>query len=149
MGIITYIVMFLAWTLILYYVHRISHIVPFLKKIHLHHHNVVNSGQPHWEWQNIFLWSTDFGETKDLWVTEGIPTLIFCIVTGHWWIFIWWWIWTGLIAERIDHNPNFNVPFLVAGRFHLHHHKNYKVNYSHFFSLWDWVLGTYKDRNTP
>jgi len=146
--ILTYIAIFLAWVLVLYCAHRICHVIPFLKKIHLYHHDFINTSQPQWDWKNIFLWTNDFGETMDLWVTEGIPTLAFCTVTGHWWIFVWWWIWAGLIEQFIEHNPKFDVPFLSAGKHHLQHHKYYNVNYSTFFPLWDWVLGTYKDRNT-
>lgn len=144
---IAYIFIFFAWTLLLYIVHRLCHSIPFLKQIHLYHHEYVNDGQPQWMWQNIFLWSDDWGSTADLWVTEVVPTILFCAITGQWWIFLLYWVWTGFIQEWIEHNPRFNIPFLSAGKFHLQHHKNYNVNYSLFFPVWDWILGTYKDRN--
>jgi len=147
MEVVIYPIMFFIWTCLLYWVHRICHVTPYLKDIHWQHHQYVLGGQPQWMWQNIFLWSDDWGSTADLWVTEVIPTLAFCAVTGHWWIFVWYWIWTGFIQEWVEHNPKFDIWPFSAGKTHLVHHKYWKNNYSLFFPIWDHVFGTYKEHN--
>ena len=140
----TYVVYFFLWTLLLYWMHRLCHIIPYLKEIHWHHHKYVTDQQPKWMWQNIFLFSDDWMSTLDIIVTEIIPTLVFCYFTGQWWIFVWYYIWTAFIQEWIEHNPKIDVWPLSAGQTHLVHHKNWRRNYSLFFPIWDVVFGTYE-----
>lgn len=140
---IVYVGYFFAWTFLLYWVHRISHIVPIMKQIHWGHHQYVIEGQPKWMWQNIFLYSDDWIGTADLFMTEVIPTLIFCYFTDQWWIFAVYYIWTAFIQEWVEHNPKFNVWPFSAGQCHLKHHTNWRTNYSIFFPLWDIIFKTY------
>lgn len=135
---------FFAWTCLLYWVHRLSHVIPGMRKIHWGHHQYVNEGQPKWMWQNMLLYSDDWIGTADLFMTEVIPTLVFCYFTGQWWIFGIYYIWTAFIQEWVEHNPNFNVWPFSSGKWHLIHHKNWRKNYSIYFTLWDRVFGTYQ-----
>lgn len=141
---LSFIIYFFSWTLVLYWSHRLCHIIPGLKQIHWHHHRYVTDQQPQWMWQNIFLFSDDWMSTLDIIVTEIIPTLVFCYFTGQWWVFGIYYVWTAFIQEWIEHNKNFNIWPFSAGKFHLNHHSNWRYNYSLFFPIWDYVFGTAK-----
>lgn len=140
----TYIAIFLLWTLMLYWVHRVGHKLPWIRKIHNYHHGYVNKYPERikWHWNNLFLYNDNWESTIDLWVTEVIPTIIFCIIFNSWWIFAIYYIWTALIQEHIEHNPNVNKYPFTSGKWHLIHHKDSRYNYALFFPLWDKVFGT-------
>jgi Delta7-sterol 5-desaturase len=138
------IVMFLSWTLILYWFHRGIHHIPQFKEIHQDHHNYVTDFQPKWNWKNIFIWVDTWKSTADQWITEVIPTVIFCYITGYWWIAVFYWAWSAIIQEVIEHNPKFNIPLLTSGQWHLIHHRDWTKNFGVFFSVWDRVFGTYE-----
>lgn len=127
----------------LYILHRILHHAPVVKLFHLHHHAYVLSNNTGWHWSNLFLYNDDYKGTIDLWITEVIPTLIFSFVTGQWWISVFYYVWAAFIQESIEHNPNFDLPLLTSGKWHLMHHRE-KVNYGLFFPLWDIIFKTYK-----
>lgn len=145
MIIFEYVAYFFAWTFILYWVHRFAHKVKSpVMKTHWEHHKVVLTQEIKWMWPMIFLWQEGWKATLDIIYTEAIPTIIFCAITGQWWILVWWYIWTAFIQEHIEHNPNFNIYPFSAGKTHLVHHRNSNYNYSLFFPIWDIVFGTYK-----
>lgn len=134
---------FLLWTLILYWIHRLGHVLPVIRDIHLHHHRFILSNTPKWHWSNLFLFNDDWTSTVDLWITEVIPTLIFSILTGQYWISIFYYIWAAFIQESIEHNDRVNLPILTSGKWHLiHHHSSY--NYGLFYPLWDMIFRTHK-----
>ena len=135
---------FFAWTFMLYWIHRLAHVWKPFKKIHWVHHKAVWNMELKWIWPHIFLWQEDLGSTLDLMFTEGIPTVIFCAITGQWWILVWWYIWSAFIQEHVEHNPKFSALPLSAGKTHLVHHKDWRYNYSLYFPVWDIVFGTYK-----
>jgi Delta7-sterol 5-desaturase len=145
---ISIILHFFLWTLILYWIHRIGHSIPFIKQFHFDHHkfilNKLKQGQDptRWHWSNLFLYNDTWKSTIDLWITEVVPTLVFSAITGHWWIFIFYYLWAALIQETIEHNPKVNYPLLTSGRWHLQHHITGNKNYGLFFSLWDRVFMT-------
>jgi len=139
---------FVSWTFIIYWIHRISHKLPWVKKFHLEHHRFINFNQnqkSRWELNNLFLYNDNAKSTIDLWITEVIPTLIFSLITGQWWIFLFYYLWAALLQEIIEHDQNFNLFGLTSGQWHLEHHKNYKVNYGLFFPIWDILFNTYKN----
>jgi sterol desaturase/sphingolipid hydroxylase (fatty acid hydroxylase superfamily) len=140
------IVYFLLWTLILYWIHRIGHIVPVIKTYHLAHHQHIIVNEPVWHWNNLFLFNDNWESTIDLWVTEVIPTVLFSFITGQWWILIFYYVWASLIQETIEHNKNFDMPILTSGKWHLIHHRSAK-NYGLFVPVWDIIFGTYKHVN--
>jgi sterol desaturase/sphingolipid hydroxylase (fatty acid hydroxylase superfamily) len=116
------VVYFLAWTLLLYFIHRIAHKLSYVKAWHWDHHNyIVRYGMQGWRWNNLFLFNDTWTSTLDLWVTEVIPTVVFGWVTGQWWIFIFYYLWAALIQESIEHNKNLDIPLFTSGRWHLGH----------------------------
>lgn len=134
---------FLLWTLMLYWIHRIGHLVPVIRTIHLHHHRFILTNTTSWHWSNLLLFNDDWTSTVDLWITEVIPTAIFSIVTGHYWISVFYYIWAAFIQESIEHNDRVSLPILTSGKWHLIHHHSLH-NYGLFYPLWDIVFGTYK-----
>lgn len=134
---------FLLWTLMLYWIHRASHSISFVRKIHLCHHAYINKNVVSWHWNNLFLFNDNIPSTIDLWITEVIPTILFCMVTQAWWIFLFYYLWAALIQERIEHNSKVNVPILTSGKWHLLHHR-LPCNYGLFLPLWDLVFNTYR-----
>lgn len=137
------VLIFLAWTFMLYATHRLAHVIPGVKKIHANHHVQVHSHSVGWSWKNLFLFVDTVESTLDQWITEVIPTLIFCWLTGSWWIAIFYYVWAAFIQEAIEHNESFDIyPFLTSGRWHLVHHSQPRKNFGVFTSMWDIILGT-------
>ena len=132
---------FLLWTLMLYWIHRAAHKIPVINSIHLHHHKFILSHPTKWHWNNLLLFNDDWTSTADLWITEVIPTLIFSIVTGQYWILIFYYVWAAFIQESIEHNPKINIPMITSGRWHLLHHRS-SYNYGLFFPIWDILFKT-------
>lgn len=144
-----YIMYFLIWTFMLYWIHRIGHKISFINYYHSNHHSHINKGlksgvQNTWHWNNLFLYNDNRESTIDLWLTEVIPTILFSFVTNQWWVFCFYYVWAAFIQEPIEHNPNFNMPFILSGKKHLLHHKQSNINYGLFFPIWDKIFGTYK-----
>jgi sterol desaturase/sphingolipid hydroxylase (fatty acid hydroxylase superfamily) len=149
---ILFIFHFFAWTLLLYWIHRVGHRVPFIQKFHREHHKFISANvkvnQPpnDWHWSNLFLFNDNWNSTIDLWLTEVIPTIVYSWMTGQWWISVFYYIWAAFIQERVEHNPNVDIyPFLTSGQSHLVHHRNPEKNYGLFFPIWDKMFGTFKN----
>jgi sterol desaturase/sphingolipid hydroxylase (fatty acid hydroxylase superfamily) len=141
------IIYFLSWTLLLYWIHRITHSVDCVKKYHLDHHRYINTNQgskSKWEFNNLFLFNDNKNSTIDLWITEVIPTIIFCYITTAWWIFLFYYVWAAIFQETLEHKNSFNFLWFTAGAWHLEHHKNYKKNYGLFIPIWDIIFNTNK-----
>lgn len=130
----------------LYWIHRLGHKTPLVRKIHRGHHKfIANNPPPTWHWTNIFLFQDDWPSTVDVWLTEIIPTVIFCWITGAWWIAVMFYFWSAFIQESIEHNPKFNkFPLFTSGQWHLLHHFRGPYNYGIFHPLWDIIFKTYK-----
>lgn len=129
----------------LYWMHRLVHVFGPLKDFHMDHHKVVNRGGMRWHWSNLFLFNDTWKSTIDLWVTEVIPTLLFCWATGGWWIAVFYYVWAALVQESIEHNPNVDILWLTSGRWHMQHHRRARYNYGVFIPLWDILFGTYAE----
>ena len=142
---------FLLWTFCLYWVHRLAHIyrIPLITRMHWDHHKQVTQQTiKGLHWTNLFLWTDSWRSTVDLWCTDVIPTIIFCAVTGQWWIAVFYYVWAAFVQEAVEHNPKIDLyPFLSTGRWHLMHHENSGVNFGLFLPIWDWVFGTAKTRH--
>ncbi len=139
----TYIIYFFLWTLMLYWIHRIGHLTPIVREFHLDHHRFILSHNTKWHWNNLFLFNDTWKSTIDLWITEVIPTIIFSIITGEYWIMLFYYVWAAFIQETIEHNQNFNIPLLTSGKWHLIHHRS-SYNYGLFFPVWDIIFRTNK-----
>ena len=146
LDIVLYPVYFLLWTLMIYWIHRILHTwhIPIATRMHWDHHKQItqqtNKGL---HWTNFFLWFDSWRSTFDQWITEVIPTILFCFITGQWWLAIAYYIWAAFIQEAVEHNPKINLyPFITSGKWHLIHHKHPKKNYGVFFPIWDIIFKT-------
>lgn len=140
-----FVVYFLLWTFTLYWIHRIGHKTPFVKNWHWDHHSyIVKNGSPGWHWNNLFLFNDTWTSTLDLYVTEVIPTLLFSLITGEWWISVFYYVWAAFFQERFEHNDNIDVSLFSTGKWHLIHHKHPTKNYGLFFPIWDIIFKTYK-----
>jgi sterol desaturase/sphingolipid hydroxylase (fatty acid hydroxylase superfamily) len=143
MGLIVGLIEFVGWTFTLYWVHRIAHKTPYIKKWHARHHAfIIVNGSPGWHWNNLFLYNDGWIDTMDYWVTEVMPTLIFCLLTGAWWIFVFFYIWAAFFQEKFEHNQNINIPFISSGRWHLQHHHQCTKNFGVFITVWDKLFRT-------
>jgi sterol desaturase/sphingolipid hydroxylase (fatty acid hydroxylase superfamily) len=141
------VLVFVFWIFTLYYVHRMFHKLSFLKKIHwAHHQYIFNKKGNLWNWKILFLYNDDIPSTIDTWLSEVVPTLFICWITGHWWLFLFFYIWAAFIQELIEHNPKINLyPYLTSGKWHLEHHKNWRCNYGLFTPIFDIVFNTNKN----
>jgi sterol desaturase/sphingolipid hydroxylase (fatty acid hydroxylase superfamily) len=139
-----FIIEFLIWTLMLYWVHRISHIKIRFNKLHCSHHQFVALNQPKWHWSNIFFYMDNPKSAIDVWITEVIPTIIFCWIINSWWLIIFYWIWAAFLQERYEHKTNLDLILFTSGKWHMIHHCNPKRNFGLFIPLWDIVFGTYE-----
>ena len=137
-----YIFCFLLWTLYLYAIHRTVHKINYLKRFHYDHHVYVLKNKTGWRWNNLFLFNDTWKSTIDLWITEVIPTILFCIVTNQWWIFIFYYLWAAFLQENLEHNRNINYYPFTSGRWHLKHHDRPDVNFGLFIPLWDKIFKT-------
>jgi len=145
MIILTTIMYLLLWTCWLYWTHRLGHIIPGIRQIHNHHHRYISTHTPpQWSWNNLLLFNDNWMSTLDWWFTEVIPTVIFCLITGQWWIAVFHYVYSATAQEQTEHNPNFSwYPWLSAGKWHLHHHLNDATkNFGPFIVIWDKVFGT-------
>jgi lathosterol oxidase len=140
----TYVAIFISWTFVIYWMHRLVHCIPFLQTIHADHHRYVNNHDIGWHWSNVFLYNDTWMSTLDLWITEVIPTMIISFFFGYW-LFVIYYFWAAFIQETIEHNNKFDLyPWLTSGKWHMMHHKNNSCNYGVFFPIWDILFNTRK-----
>lgn len=140
-----FIIYFFLWTFLLYWIHRIGHKVPYIKKWHWDHHSyIVRNGMQPWHWNNLFLFNDTWLSTLELYALEVIPTLLFSWITGQWWIFVFYYIWAAWPQILLEHNKTVDFPLLTSGQWHLIHHRHPNKNYGLFFPVWDILFGTYK-----
>ncbi len=139
-----YLTIFLLWTFVIYWMHRLAHVMPVLKDIHAHHHVYVNNNEVRWHWSNLFLYNDTWKSTADLWITEVIPTIILSYFFG-WWLISVYWFWAAFIQEVIEHNRKFDLyPLITSGKWHMLHHRDAKYNYGVMIPIWDIVFSTRK-----
>lgn len=141
-----YLLIFLLWTFVVYWMHRLAHATSFMRGYHLDHHaQVTEHTIQGLNWKNVFLWFDSWNSTVDQWITEVIPTIIISAITGHWWLMLFYYVWAAFIQEAIEHNNKINLyPFLTSGKWHLVHHEDPTSNYGVFVPIWDLVFRTWK-----
>ncbi len=136
---------FLLWTFALYWIHRVAHKIEVIQTYHADHHKYINTyGMQGWRWNNLFLYNDTRNSTIDLYLTEVIPTFLFSLFTGQWWIFILYYIWAAFFQERYEHDNTVDWPLFTSGKWHLIHHNDSSKNFGLFFPLWDIIFRTYK-----
>lgn len=135
---------FLAWTFVLYWIHRAAHSIPMLARLHAHHHSYINQSgsKSNWEFNNLLLFNDNWPSTLDLWITEAIPTVIFAWITGAWWIAVFYYVWAAFLQELLEHRSKFDFYPFTAGEWHLDHHRHPKYNFGLFVPVWDGIFGT-------
>jgi sterol desaturase/sphingolipid hydroxylase (fatty acid hydroxylase superfamily) len=126
--------------------HRAAHAISFMRRFHMDHHKQVSNQTINGlNWKNAFLWFDSKESTIDQWLTEVIPTIVISSITGHWWLFVAYYIWAAFIQETVEHNKKINLyPFITSGKWHLIHHDDPTKNYGVFVPLWDIIFGTRK-----
>lgn len=139
-------VYFFAWTFLLYIIHRLAHKVSFIKFIHYDHHKFIRNNKSNWHWSNMLLFNDTFYSTLDLWITEVIPTFIFSMLTGQWWIFVFYYIWAAFFQEILEHNSKINFYPFTFGQWHLVHHRDTSKNFGLFLPIWDFIFSTEKHK---
>jgi sterol desaturase/sphingolipid hydroxylase (fatty acid hydroxylase superfamily) len=93
------------------------------------------------------LYNDTWLSTLDLYVTEVIPTLVFSLITGQWWISIFYYVWAAFLQEALEHNNKVDFPLITTGKWHLTHHYQPNKNYGLFFPIWDIIFKTeYKEK---
>lgn len=144
-----HIVVFLSWTFCIYWMHRFVHEFEFLRQYHMDHHaHVTNETLSGVNWKSMLLWFDSWKSTVDQWIMEVIPTIIISLITGHWWLMVFYYVWAAFIQEAIEHNKKINLyPFITSGKWHLIHHQDATKNYGVFFPIWDIMFGTWKNIN--
>ncbi len=142
----TYIFQFLLWTLMLYWLHRLVHQIPPLRRIHGDHHRCValDTHLGRWHPYNLVLYSDTWGSTADMWITEVIPTVIFAWLFDAWWILAAYYLWAAFLQEPLEHNDRINFYPWTAGRWHRLHHLNPRCNFGLFLPIWDIIFKTEK-----
>lgn len=135
---------FILWTLLIYWCHRGMHVIPYLRDFHNNHHNVVDDNETKgFHWTNFLLYFDTPRSTIDQWLTEVIPTILFCMITGSWWIAIFYYVWAAVVQEHIEHNYQVNLmPFLTSGKWHLLHHADKNKNFGFLTFIWDRLFET-------
>lgn len=149
-GVVKGIALYMAWTCLLYWMHRLAHVLPGLQWFHEDHHRVVFQHQyegqaMQWSPMNFLLWNDTGKSTVDLWFTEVLPTLLFCWVFHCWWILAGYYVWAAIFQESNEHDPNVHWPGYMHGRPHLEHHEDPTVNYGFSTPLWDRLFHTYRE----
>jgi sterol desaturase/sphingolipid hydroxylase (fatty acid hydroxylase superfamily) len=142
---------FLAWTLLIYWMHRLAHQyqIPLLSRFHREHHKFVANNKITWKFNNIFLFNDNWSSTVDFWLTEVIPTAIFVLITEQYWLGIIFYFYAAFIQEWVEHNENFSgYPLYTSGKWHLLHHTKYPCNFGILTPLWDFVFGTARKIST-
>ena len=143
---ITYLFYFMSWTFMLYWIHRLAHAnFAVITHYHREHHRFIHQHQPQWHWTNLLLYQDNWSSTIDVWLTEVVPTIIFCWLFDCWFILAGFYLWSALVQEHIEHNPKFNLfPFSTSGQWHLVHHTKGAYNFGIFHPTWDLAFGTYR-----
>lgn len=137
------ILLFLSWTLMLYSIHRLVHRLPLLSRFHLAHHRYIKNGNSKWNYKNLVLYTDDHGSTIDMWLTEVIPTILFCVAFNALWLWIFYYIWAALLQDTLEHS-NLDWYPLTTGKWHMVHHRDARRNFGLFLPIWDKVFGTEK-----
>ena len=138
------VLLIILWNLCLYLLHRLTHITPVLKNLHRKHHVYVLTNDTGWHWNNLFLYNDNLEGTLDLWITDVLPTIVFCFIFNAWWIFVFYWVWAAFLQENFEHNKHINFSGLTMGRWHLEHHRTPSHNFGLFIPIWDKLFRTEK-----
>ncbi|MCE9596651.1 MAG: sterol desaturase family protein [Spirochaetia bacterium] len=152
--VVSVLALFLLWTCIIYWLHRISHIKHAknpLWIIHRAHHRLPYFSEAPRPWPRLgqyFFWLGNWKESLDVIFVMTIPlgllTIVFpaqgaCLLVFHYFYEVF------LSESRLDHNPYLTgrwTKFFAWGSFHLVHHVQLQKNFCLMITLWDHVFGS-------
>jgi sterol desaturase/sphingolipid hydroxylase (fatty acid hydroxylase superfamily) len=153
-NILAFISLFLLWTLLVYLMHRLSHLKHkrnILRKIHFHHHNINYwQGDKIFKWYYLLFYFGSFYATLDILISLTLPALLVYLIYPPVGIYIllFHYLYEVFFSEGLlDHNPNIKggiTKVFAWGQYHLIHHKFLKFNFGLMITLWDYVFGTNK-----
>ena len=123
-----------------YGMHRIEHLIPFLYKVsHKHHHT-------HREPKILDAFD---GSVADTCCMILFPLFITstCIHTNVWTYMVFGTLYANmltLIHSEFEHpwDPYARLIWVGTAEDHRLHHKTFKWNYGHIFTIWDWICST-------
>lgn len=149
---------FLGWTLVMYWLHRLSHVhhrYNLLWRLHTAHHRIPYLSRPpqsRWPtWPQYFGWLGTWRATLDVLVVMTLPLLLLAIWLPHYGVplLVFHYLYEVFLSEyMLDHNPRVTgtpTRWFAWGDFHLHHHSHPRRNYGLLITLWDRVFRTADD----
>ncbi len=152
--------LFLLWTLIAYFMHRIAHFRHRLNPlyyIHLAHHKINYLTEDRkFKWYYLLFYFGSIRETLDILLILTLPAIFLFALFPRLGIYLlaYHYLYEAFLSEGLlDHNPRIHgkvTKFFSWGEYHLTHHRTWKYNYSLMITLWDHVFGTLKkDKEEP
>ena len=159
MSFLIFLGLFLLWTLLVYFLHRLAHFRHKrnpLYRIHICHHrvNYFKEENRKFRWCYLLFYFGGLNETLDVLLVLTLPALVVYFIyppTGVY-ILCFHYFYEVFFSEGLlDHNPKVKggiTKFFSWGQYHLTHHRTWKYNYSLIITLWDYVFST-KKRITP
>lgn len=154
-NIFIFIGLFLLWTLLVYFMHRLAHIRSKnnpLYYVHLAHHkiNYFKEDNRKFKWYYLFFYFGGILETLDVIVMLTVPALSVYLLFPSYGIYIllFHYLYEVFLSEGyLDHNPKINgkiTNYFSWGTYHLIHHKTWTHNFSLIITLWDYMFVTQK-----
>jgi len=148
-----FISLFLLWTLMVYWMHRLARIKSqynFLYKLHLAHHkiNYQKEANLKFRWYYLFFYFGSIRASLDVFFMLTIPAFLIYLIDSRVGIFIliFHYLYEVFLSEGLlDHNPKITgriTHFFSWGKYHLTHHKKWGYNFSLMITIWDWVFRT-------
>jgi sterol desaturase/sphingolipid hydroxylase (fatty acid hydroxylase superfamily) len=145
--------LFLLWTLLIYFMHRLAHYrhrFNPLYSIHLSHHkiNYLEDENRKFKWYYLLFYFGGVLETMDVLLMLTMPAFMVYFVYPPMGIYLllFHYLYESFLSEGVlDHNPKIKgkiTNFFSWGKYHLIHHKTWKYNYSLMITLWDRVFRT-------
>ncbi len=151
-------IVFLVWTFITYWLHRLAHVknkFNILYRFHAAHHEVnYFKGGEKFSIAYLLFYFGDIRVTADVLLTITLPLIVLTIFYPSQGLVLlaFHYLHEVFLSERLlDHNPKINgniTNYFAWGSYHLEHHRNLKHNYSAFITLWDKVFKTQKINKT-
>jgi sterol desaturase/sphingolipid hydroxylase (fatty acid hydroxylase superfamily) len=149
---------FLAWTFLVYWMHRLSHIHHRhnpLWQLHRAHHMIPYLSQPTGSAApkigQFFLWLGTWRTSLDVFLVMTMPAVFIAFFLPRFGIpvLVFHYCYEIFCSEySLDHNPKVQgwlTRIFAWGDFHLFHHMMPKRNFSLIITLWDRVFFTATD----
>jgi sterol desaturase/sphingolipid hydroxylase (fatty acid hydroxylase superfamily) len=146
--------LFLVWTFIIYWLHRLSHIhhkLNLLWRIHSAHHRGQYFPSPpdmKFHWSQLFFWHGNIASTLDIYLVFTAPALLIFLVSPYygWPILGFHYVYEAFLSgAALDHNLKLKgwlTRYFAWGGYHLYHHVHLRQNYGLLITLWDFVFRT-------